>query len=58
MRFWKRKKLCKKCGVNISVKNEYCDRCREDLHKELVEIIKQKLMIAAREFKWPRGVKR
>lgn len=45
MRFWKRKKKCKKCGVNISTKDEYCDKCREGIQKEFEKKIARKIMI-------------
>lgn len=58
MSFWKRKKLCKECGANISTKDEYCSRCAEELHEERIKIIEQKLMIAAREFKRPKDMEK
>jgi predicted nucleic acid-binding Zn ribbon protein len=43
MRFWKRKKQCKECGANISIKDEYCDKCRERIQKEFEKKVAKKI---------------
>lgn len=43
MSFWKRKRPCKECGVDISIKDEYCDKCRERIQKEFEKKIAKKI---------------